>query len=381
MSSLKTYPLQNSAILRINSERDLIKVDPEYQRQGEVWNSEKKQLLIDSILNDYDIPKLYFHHLMSWYQNDLGQGEYRYAVIDGRQRLEAIWGFVDGDFPIGDDFVYLEDPSLQVAGLTYVSLAEKAPKLKVRFDSFALPIVLVETDEIDLIEDMFSRLNEAVPLNAAEKRNALGGAMAAAIRDLSQHAFFSVKVRFGNGRYQHREVAARLLLLELHLANDNRIVDTKKASLDEMVRSLHDDNARTAHLKGHIGDVLAELCDVFGNSDPLLRAQSAVPIFYLTARDLLSSGDFSRLFDRGRVESFYALLTRNRDVASFNLESASFELLEFDRLSQQGTNDASSIKFRYELLRDYLRGQRDDIETRVFSAVRVLEKQAGYEKS
>lgn len=380
MSSLKTYPLQNSAILRINSEREEIKVDPEYQRQGEVWNLEKKQLLIDSILNDYDIPKLYFHHLMSWYETDFGQNDFKYAVIDGRQRLEAIWDFVDGKFPIGDDFVYLEDPGLKVSGLTYIGLAEQAPKLKVRFDSFALPIVLVETDEIDLIEDMFSRLNEAVPLNAAEKRNALGGAMAAAIRNLEQHEFFCSKVRFGNGRYQHREVAARLLLLELHFSRERRVVDTKKASLDEMVRSFHDDSKQSQELANSVSSVLQSLCDVFSNGDPLLRAQSVIPVFYLTARSLREDNQFNRLFDRRRLESFYALLARNRDVASFDLESASFELLEFDRLSQQGTNDASSIKFRYELLRDYLVGDREDIETRVFSAVRVLEEHVGYSR-
>lgn len=368
MSSLKTYPLQSSAILRINSERDSIKVDPEYQRQGEVWNLEKKRLLIDSILNDYDIPKLYFHHLMGWYQNDFGQANYKYAVIDGRQRLEAIWDFVDGNYAIGDDFIYLEDPGVDIAGLTYISLAERAPKLKVRFDSFALPIVLIETDDVDLIEDMFSRLNEAVPLNAAEKRNALGGAMAAGIRNLSQHGIFSEKVRFGNGRYQHREVAARLLLLELHLGVEARIVDTKKASLDEMVRKFRDAQSEVDALVSLVSVVLTAMASTFTRGDYLLRSQSIVPVFYLTARDFLASNEFERLFDRGRVESFYSLLAKNRAIAAHDLEATSFELLEFDRLSQQGTNDASSIKFRYELLRDYLRGLRSDIEERVLLA-------------
>lgn len=372
MSSLKTHPLQNSAILRINSERELIKVDPEYQRQGEVWNLEKKQLLIDSILNDYDIPKLYFHHLMQWYSTDFGQGKYRYAVIDGRQRLEAIWDFVDGKFAIGDDFKYLEDPSVQVSGLTYTALAEKAPKLKVRFDSFALPVILVETDDIDLIEDMFSRLNEAVPLNAAEKRNAFGGAMAAGIRELAEHEFFQFKVKFGNGRYQFREVAARLLLLELHLAEESRVVDTKKASLDEMVRRLHGHQPEVRRLVAAVGTVLDALVPKFGNNDALLRSQSVIPVFYLVARELLASGQFSQYFDRQEIASFYELLAKNRLVASLDLETASFELLEFDRLSQQGTNDASSIKFRYELLLEFLCGRRGDIQTRVRGAYEAL---------
>jgi hypothetical protein len=55
------YP--NSAILRLNSERQFIDVEPAYQRRGDIWTLEKKQLLIDSILNDYDIPKLYFHSI------------------------------------------------------------------------------------------------------------------------------------------------------------------------------------------------------------------------------------------------------------------------------------------------------------------------------
>jgi hypothetical protein len=40
---------------------------------------------------------------------------------------------------------------------------------------------------------MFSRLNEAVPLNAAEKRSAIGGPMALAIREISEHSFFNEK--------------------------------------------------------------------------------------------------------------------------------------------------------------------------------------------
>lgn len=376
MSNLKTYPLQNSAILRINSEREDIKVDPEYQRQGEVWDLSKKQLLIDSILNDYDIPKLYFHHLQGWYEQDFDQDKYRYSVIDGRQRLETIWEFVDGKFSLAKDFKLLDNPDLDVGGATYQALAERSPRLKVRFDSFSLPIVLVETDDVDLIEDMFSRLNEAVPLNAAEKRNALGGSMAKLIRALADHRFFADKVRFGNRRYQYREVAARLLLLLMHIELDGRIVDTKKSALDEMVRSNHDGDERyLGDLLKKVEEVLNSLLDVFVDRDMLLRAQSAIPIFFIVARNLIREGTFRRSFDRKRLEEFYELVQRNRFVATFDLESASYELLEFDRLSQQGTNDASSIKFRAELLGEFLLDRRSDIEERVsYAYVRLHEE-------
>jgi len=37
MSTIRTYPLQNSAILRLNADRDAINVAPEYQRRGDAY--------------------------------------------------------------------------------------------------------------------------------------------------------------------------------------------------------------------------------------------------------------------------------------------------------------------------------------------------------
>jgi hypothetical protein len=103
-----------------------------------------------------------------------------------------------------------------------------------------LRYICLETDDLDVIEDMFSRLNEAVPLSAAEKRNAIGGPMAQCIRDVADHDFFGSKVRFSNRRYQHREVAARLLFIEFSLSVNDRLLDTKKPYLDDMVRQYKD---------------------------------------------------------------------------------------------------------------------------------------------
>ena len=243
MATIKTYPMQNSAILRLNAEKDEINTSPEYQREGDIWTKEKKQLLVDSILNDFDIPKLYFHTLSSDQKKEQGS-KFTYAIIDGRQRLEAIWGFVKGDFALADGFIYLEESKVKAGGMTYGDLAKHYPKLKIRFDSFNLPIVIIEAENMDLIEDMFSRLNEAVPLNAAEKRNAIGGDMATIIREVSSHAFFSKKVSFRNNRYQHLEVAAKLLFIEESIGDQNKIIDTKKPYLDDMVRRYRQGNSQ-----------------------------------------------------------------------------------------------------------------------------------------
>lgn len=347
MPFIKTYPLSNSAILRLNSERDRIDVEPEYQRRGEVWTKEKRQLLIDSILNDYDIPKLYFHALTD---KSRERRKYDYSIIDGRQRLEAIWTFADDEFSLAPDFSYLDDANVEAAGMTYSELSSAYPKLKIRFDSFSLPIVCVETDDLDLIEDMFSRLNEAVPLNAAEKRNAMGGPMAECIRQVSLHHFFSDRVSFTDRRYQHREVAARLLFLEYTLLNSNKIIDTKKPYLDAMVKKYKDYNEPDlSEVRSRTIRVLNHLDAVFSDKDSLLRAQGIIPVYYLTIKAASQYGTQNQ-FTRSKIEEFQLKLAENRKVASDDIASAEFDLLEFDRLSQQGTNDSASIREKVRIL-------------------------------
>ncbi len=87
-------------------------IDPDYQRMGDIWTLDKKQLLIDSIINDFDVPKIYFHDLRAYDK----KSKYEFSIIDGRQRLEAVWAFIDGDFPLADDFKYLADSKVKAAG-------------------------------------------------------------------------------------------------------------------------------------------------------------------------------------------------------------------------------------------------------------------------
>jgi len=353
VSYVETSVLKNSTIMLLFSERSEINMSPDYQRMGGVWTTEKRRLLIDSILNDYDLPKIYFHALGP---DEVSQTGFRFAVVDGRQRLEAIWGFMDGEFTLSSDFEYQRDPQLNLGGLSYEDIAKQYPKIRVKFDSFVLPVVTVsiEGNDIDLIEDMFSRLNEAVPLNAAEKRNAIGGDVVKAIADVSQHGFFLTRVKFRNNRYQHREAAARFLLIEDSLKTSGQIVDTKKVYLDSLARRYREgEKPHVAGLKADVGLVLDKMEAEFTSGDELLLAQGILVVYYLIFRSALAHGAQAKVTRRSLLD-FRQKLAENREAAIKNYEGASFDLLEFDRLNQQGTNDASSIKERVRILSEFL---------------------------
>lgn len=353
MSYVETSILKNSTIMLLYSERSEINMSPEYQRMGGVWTTEKRRLLIDSILNDYDLPKIYFHALSP---DEVSNTGFRFAVIDGRQRLEAIWAFMDGEFTLASDFEYQRDVQLNLGGLSYEDIAKQHPKIRVKFDSFVLPVVTVsiEGNDIDLIEDMFSRLNEAVPLNAAEKRNAIGGDVVRAIADVSQHGFFANRVKFRNNRYQHREAAARFLLVEDSLNTSGQIVDTKKVYLDSLAKRY-----RVGHLplvdrlKREVTKILDRMELEFTMGDELLLAQGILVVYYLIFRSAIAHGEEAKVTRRNLLD-FRQKLADNREAAIRHYEEASFDLLEFDRLNQQGTNDASSIKERVKILSEFL---------------------------
>jgi hypothetical protein len=359
MSFVETSILKNATIMLLHSEKDEIDLNPEYQRMGGVWTLSKRRLLIDSILNDYDIPKLYFHVLS---EETLRSSGFRYAVIDGRQRLEAIWDFIDGKFALAGDFEYQRDSNVDMASLTYDDIAKKYPKIRIKFDSFVLPVVTVDTegDDLDLIEDMFSRLNEAVPLNAAEKRNAIGGDLVGAINHISGLQYFTEKVKFSSSRYKHREVAARFLLVEEALANKRPLIDTKKEYLDGLATRYKSGNyPHVKSLRDSVVEVVNCMDREFTLKDELLAAQGIQTVYYLVFRTARANNQLN-LVSRPALFKFRKTLSENRDKASKDYEGAVFEYLEFDRLNQQGTNDATSIKERYQTLCRFLGVTADD---------------------
>jgi hypothetical protein len=330
-------------VLYLYSDRESIQLDPPYQRASDIWSLDKRQLLVDSILNGYDIPKLYFHKFAK--PEEIGGRRYSYAIIDGKQRLSSIWGFIDGDYPLSDAAEYLEDNDVKIAGLTYTELGSKYPRLKMRFDAYTLSVMCVETDDLELIEDMFSRLNEAVPLSAAEKRNAFGGDVPEAIRAIARRAFFSNSVPFGNKRYKHFDLATKFLLIEAR----DRVVDTKKAYLDAFVRdwaSGHGNDLRTT--RANVESVLSEMGTCFVKADALLRSVGMVTLYYHLFRIGMQQG-WSKSITRTNLKEFDEKREANRRTAESDISKANYDLLEFDRYSQS-PNDGYAMSIRLRIL-------------------------------
>ena len=246
---------------------------------------------------------------------------------------------------------------MNAAGLYYSDLGDKYPKLRTRFDSFTLPIICVETNKQEYIEEMFSRLNEAVPLNAAEKRNAFGGHMIEIIRRVASNDFFTKKVGFKDNRYRYMDLAAKFLFLDKCIILEDKIHDTKKQMLDDMVRKHKSASSETATIEEHVHTVLDEMNAVFIDKDPLLKLITAVPIYFLLFRQA-HFDDKIKHITRLKLRSFVNDVKQNRILAEAEISAANYDLLEYHNLANQGTNDASSIRARLQIISEYILGKK-----------------------
>jgi hypothetical protein len=342
MTSFSVSAFVNNSVLFVYTEREKMQLNPPYQRMSDVWTLEKRQLLVDSILNGFDVPKIYFHKFSK--PRKIGGSAYEYAIIDGKQRLESLWSFIDNGFALADDFEYLRDPAVRAAGLNYNELGQKFPHLKIRFDSASLSIIMVETDDEELIEEMFSRLNEAVPLSAAEKRNAFGGPMPIQIRAIAADTFFTYNLPFTNNRYRHYDLAAKML----YITSDDFIVDTKKIYLDRFVRMWRGKSKKAADkLRSEVVAVLAQMRKIFVKNDSLLRSVGMVVLYYYVIKMSIAEG-WSAKVSRQTLLAFEEQRKQNRRIAETDIGEANYDLLEFDRYVQT-PNDSYATRIRLEI--------------------------------
>src|SRR5688572_11043774 len=90
---LEVRPISRQrTLLQWFEERELIDMNPSYQRRGEIWPEKYKQLLINTVLNQYDVPKIYLADF-TYVNTALNESRKPFAVIDGKQRLSAFFDF------------------------------------------------------------------------------------------------------------------------------------------------------------------------------------------------------------------------------------------------------------------------------------------------
>ena len=156
---------RDERVIRVYEDIKLGEIDlqPDFQR-GEVWPSNKKKLLIDSILRIWHVPPIHLVEL----------DDSRFEVLDGQQRLTAIRDFIENKFAIDGSIEPIDDSIRLLNGKKYKDLDSDTKR---DFDRFKLKLNEVSDYNQGEPNELFYRLNQTVKLTSSEARNTIYGAI------------------------------------------------------------------------------------------------------------------------------------------------------------------------------------------------------------
>ena len=194
-------------IKRIIDNKEII-LDPDFQRNSNIWNDAKKAKLIESILMGIPIPLFYFA------ENKNGG----LSVVDGLQRLFAIKKFIDDDYPL-KNLSYLQK-------LNRLKFSQLERDDQQRIERYQLQVNVISSNTPEYIKlNIFERINSgSTPLNKQEMRHALyQGKSTKLLKELSECDEFNnaVTTKLNPLRMKDRYIILRALVFYLWKNNEN----------------------------------------------------------------------------------------------------------------------------------------------------------------
>ena len=264
-NKLEYRSVQDLMDLRRNG---MLTVNPEYQR-GAVWTLPQKKRLVDSLLRGYPLPVIYLHHIKKVVS---GMQREDLEIIDGQQRINALYEFSEGAYPLFDPIeddaqarfpLFLKEEPCPWGRRDVHSLPEE---LRERFLQTELPVAMITTDEPNEVRDLFVRLQGGMPLNPQEKRDVHPGNFTDFVLqtggkpELARypgHQFFQrvMRMKPSTDRGKTRTLAAQITMLYLSAREDgpDKLTDINAQAIDDFYyRNLDFDPAgkETERLRG-----------------------------------------------------------------------------------------------------------------------------------
>ncbi len=301
---------------------------PEYQREKLLWSPEKKALLIDTILEDIDIPKLYF--------NQTADGNYE--VVDGQQRLWAIWEY------FGEDYTYKTK-----------KFSELTRAQQERIKDYELQITIFEDADDSYLRKLFVRLQIALLLVSGEKLHALTGAMKDLVfRKLVSHKFIKA-LDISPKRFSKQTLCAQICINTFMRKKVGTFATTRFENLQHFFQEYAQPKGKDKEffetMSQRITLVLDELWKVFDRKANDLTNRSYILSIYLFFDELLGERDeLPKNEGKQFVEFTSVLWQRLKGEAKKGFERTNKEVYTFSTFLNSAPTEKYQIDNRHQAL-------------------------------
>jgi len=324
---------------------------PEYQREPTVWNLQKKQRLIDSILRGFDIAPIYL------FKKDDGT----FDCIDGRQRINAILSYLgENESDTKDNMFHLKmaneifddaDQFKEVIDKRFLSLPKDWQRKILDYK-----INVVEIDGIDNEEELnllFLRLQFGSVLNAGEKLHAMTGDMRDYIfHGIGKHDVFQ-EIRIPYRRYTREQVAAQIALNFFSKKKTGEFHRSRYLDLQEFFKEQSRLSTQDKKLNAEIKVILDNIHDHFRDKLSLIGNRAITVSIFLFISDLIDQGK------ENEIEQFVDFFIKFMRTLKWQIpkgvqmDEPYYDLLKFQTHVTQAAGEKYAIQNRHEFWSEY----------------------------
>lgn len=328
-----------------------IDVDADYQRE-KIWSIEQQEKLLDSIINDIDIPKIY---LVKVEDNN----NFDYECIDGKQRMTTLLRFFKPEpaekFPVKIRFLQEK--------YTYKELKRGHPTIAKKIDDFDLSFCVYESIDDKHVREIFRRLQLGIRLNSGELLKTRTGTIRDFIyKEIGNDGPFFRNTNLSQKRFSRPFTLSQICINSFTRAKSGEFVRARLQDIQDFFDENHDLNRNNENLV-RIREVLNKMDRAFKKDAPMISSRAVAVSAYLFAEELFLNKKTNLITS---FSEFYSkLLSEIKNnmglLRNFERPKNSCVMEEFQKYILQASVEGYSVKRRHDFLKeafDYYRAPK-----------------------
>ncbi len=336
---------QTIAWFRDLSVRVLLDLDPPYQRRS-VWNQAYKDYFVETIMLGYPSPAIFLYEEVS------PEGDLKYAVVDGKQRLTAVLEFASNLFPVSD-----KSSIERARGRFFESLDDETRK---QFWTYQFAVEYLTTIDEGTLNNIFDRINRNVAkLTPQELRHAkYSGEFVSSAETLTSYmdevlpSDFPRVIAASKRQMKDVELVSQLLLF---LADG--VAAYSQADLDAAYAARDEEWPERVRVEREFREVVDLLNEIpyeviTAPATRRIRNQADFYTLFAALAELKRSGELPTAETRAeRLVEFLAVVSDDEKRVADTQASRYYDA------ARSASNDATPRTIRLDIMKSVLRGE------------------------
>jgi len=318
-----------------------IDLDADYQREV-IWSRDQQEMLLDSIVQNIDIPKIYLARVE-------GNENFDFECIDGKQRMTTLLSFFKPE--PGED----NPLRVRVAGeqYTYKRLKKDLPQIAAKIEEYEISFVIYpEIDDEEFIREIFRRLQLGVRLNSGELLKTYMGKMRDFVyKEMGKDAPFLRHTGLSEKRFSRQFTLAQICINSFKRDETGEFVRARYDDLADFFKQQYklDDDDRNL---GRIRKVLRIMDKYFGDEASMISSRAVAVSAYLFVERLWLEKK-SRLvpqFVRFYIKLLEEVKRNLKLLSAFEKPTNTMVLEDFQKYISQASVEPYAIRRREQFL-------------------------------